>query len=257
MAGGPPLIGHQLPFHADGLLQLQAAQVLHGADADGALQHLVGLGLDPGDQLAEAFRRHVVGRHQEERIARQQRHRLKIGQRVVGDRHGDRREHHALAVAEHQRVAVGRRARHAVDADGAAATADVLDHDRLAERILHPLGQQPHQIVGDAAGGVGHYDGDRARWDRIGRAPVRLRRNKPATRRQGAAANCISSSSSTALAAHRRMAKHYPACGRLVDWMGGGSVAPWQIPPCNHRPSRLPSATAAGPTSASSCASAA
>ena len=54
--------------------------------------------------------------------------------------------------ADHQRVAVGRRARRGLRPDDAAAAALVLDHDRLAERLREALADLPRDEVDAAAG---------------------------------------------------------------------------------------------------------
>ena len=71
------------------------------------------------------------------------------------------------ASADHQRVAIGRRARAtAVIACDMRCAAAVLDDDLLAPRFGELLAERARHHVGDAAGGGGDDDGDRAR--RIG-----------------------------------------------------------------------------------------
>ena len=48
-----------------------------------------------------------------------------------------------------QRVAVGLRRCDRLGADQGAGTGPVVDHDRLAERLLKLIGDQPPQDVGD------------------------------------------------------------------------------------------------------------
>ena len=65
--------------------------------------------------------------------------------------------------AEAERVAVGRGLRDLARRDRAARAALVLDHDLLAERPAHLLGDDARHHVVAAAGGVGNDQGDRPR----------------------------------------------------------------------------------------------
>ena len=82
----------------------------------------------------------------------------------------------ARPIAETQRVAIGRGARHSRRADAAAGAADIFDHDRLTERGLHVLGQDARQRSGGAARRERHDNGDRPR--RIGLRPSDARRGR-------------------------------------------------------------------------------
>ena len=62
------------------------------------------------------------------------------------------------------RIAVGRRAHRAADAERAAGAGDILDQDRLPERLPHALAEHARQRIGRPAGGEWHDDGDRFRW---------------------------------------------------------------------------------------------
>ena len=127
---------------------------------------LVRIGLEPGDHLLEVLGREVLAHDGDVGIVRQAHDRLEIPLEVVVevvDRAvGDERR----PVADADRVAVGRGAHHAADADGAVRAGDVLDHDGLAEMRPHRLGHGAAHGVGRAAGAVGHDERDRPR--RIG-----------------------------------------------------------------------------------------
>ncbi len=70
-----------------------------------------------------------------------------------------------------QRVAVGRRLRGEVHADGQRAAGPVVDHDLLADGVAERSGEQARQRVGGAAGGLRHDEVDRPiRKVRQGRA---------------------------------------------------------------------------------------
>ena len=59
-----------------------------------------------------------------------------------------------------QRIAVGRRTHHGFRCDHAAVAGAVLDHDRLTERGLHLLADDPGQNVGGRAGSEPDHDLD-------------------------------------------------------------------------------------------------
>ena len=64
-------------------------------------------------------------------------------------------------MADHQGVAVGRRLGDGARPDGTAGPGAVLDHELLAERLAHMLGDEPRQNIVAAAGGERHHHGDR------------------------------------------------------------------------------------------------
>ena len=66
------------------------------------------------------------------------------------------------------RVAVGRGAREAADADRAAGAADILDNHRLAERSAHLVGHDARGDVGRSARRERHDQRDRARGKIVG-----------------------------------------------------------------------------------------
>src|SRR6202000_3234440 len=65
-------------------------------------------------------------------------------------------------------VAVGRRARDALNTQAAARSSDVFLDDRLPERFLHTVAQNASDGVGRAARRGRRYDGDRTRWPSLG-----------------------------------------------------------------------------------------
>ena len=88
----------------------------------------------------------------------QQRHRLEVALRVVGEVRVDHRVHRHGAVVRHQqRVAVGRRLRRRLGADDHGGARAVLDHHRLAPE-LGELGRHHPRGGVDRAAGRGRHD---------------------------------------------------------------------------------------------------
>ena len=147
--------------HADQLLEQLAGQIGHGAGAGRAVGQLGRIGPGVVDELLERVGGHRLVHHDAGRRDRHDVDRLEVLHRIVGRLVGDRRNDDLGAgVAEQQRLAVGRRARHFGRADHAAAAAFVLGHDG-AELGLHPLGPKPADHVGRAAGRERHDQLDR------------------------------------------------------------------------------------------------
>ena len=143
---------------------------------------LPGLALSQAISSFRSFAGDGLGRDDDERRDHQQRHRLEIGQQVVGQvAVGCAGDDVRAVLAEADGVAVGRRAHRAADADGAARAGDVLDDDGLAERDPHPLGEDAADHVGRSAGRERHDHGDG-----LGRIGLRKRGHamrRPARRR--------------------------------------------------------------------------
>ena len=100
----------------------------------------------------------------DQRTGRDQADRREILARVVADIRIERRIDRVRAgAAEAERVAVGRGLRDLARRDRAAGAALVLDHDLLAERLAHLLGDDARHHVVAAAGGVRNDQGDRPR----------------------------------------------------------------------------------------------
>ncbi len=143
--------------------------LLIAADAGAAVADLARMRLGVGDEFGEGLGREVGrGRQEEHRHVGEPRHDLHV--LAVVDLHllgeQDRGQPVGRDIADHQRVAVGPRARHFLDRDDPGGAGLVLDHHALAERLAQLLGEQPRHHVGQAAGRIGHDDLDRLR--RIG-----------------------------------------------------------------------------------------
>jgi hypothetical protein len=85
-------------------------------------------------------------------------HRIVTG---IGVERGGDAEH--TGMADHQGIAVARSLGDRPCPDGAAGAAAVLDHELLAERPAHVLGNQARQDVIGAPRRKRHHDGDRTR----------------------------------------------------------------------------------------------
>ena len=108
------------------------------------------------------LRRHRRMHQHDQRAGRDQADRREILARVVADIGIERRiDRERAGAAEHERVAVGRGLRDRARRDRAAGAAAVLDHDLLAERLAHLLGDDARHHVVAAAGRVGHDQRDR------------------------------------------------------------------------------------------------
>jgi hypothetical protein len=79
---------------------------------------------------------------------------VELVDRAIGDMRAE--------MAEADGVAVRGRVHGPRNADRTAGAGDVLDHDGLAERILHPLAEDAHHGIRGAAGGERHDHGDGA-----------------------------------------------------------------------------------------------
>jgi hypothetical protein len=146
---------------SDGLLEQQAAQVRRGTQAGIGQVDLALVGVDPLAQfgvvagrqagLADQGHRHVVD-HAEV---------LEVVQRLVGQVAVQRRRGGHADVVQQEGVAVGGRLGHLGRTQRAAGTAHVLDDDGLvAQTLAQHFGQVACHLVGGAAGGEGHDDGD-------------------------------------------------------------------------------------------------
>jgi hypothetical protein len=156
-------IGYELEAGAGRFLEEHAGDMGGAADAGSRLRCRALLRPQPGDELLEVVRRQALVGDDEQRLRRDQRHRLEVTDGIVRQR-GDRRvQHMRRPAAEAQRVAVGRGARDPADADIAGGAAHVLDSHGLAERPAHPVRHDAADRVRRAAGGERHHHGDRAR----------------------------------------------------------------------------------------------
>ena len=159
-------IEHELELGLGLLAEIEAADVRAAAGADARRRRLVRIGLQPGDQLLGVLGRQRLLADDHQRRHREPDDRLEIVHRIPRHRIERRRADVARPVADAERVAVGRRADHAADADGGARAGHGLDQDRLAERLLHVLAHDPRDRVGRPARRERHDQRDRLR--RIG-----------------------------------------------------------------------------------------
>src|SRR5258705_126328 len=96
---------------------------------------------------------------------RERRDEREVLERVVGQLRIERNvDRHRARVAEHQRVTVGRGARHLLGGDHAARAGNVLDHERLAEGVAELGREHPRQHVGIAARRRRGDQADVLRW---------------------------------------------------------------------------------------------
>jgi len=148
-------------------------QVQRGAHARAAVAEFAWV---LGDQLRELGRildaRGGRG-HQHQRLRRHQPDGGEVLD-VVLDLFGDQLVDGQLVAGAHQqRVAIGLGIGHLLRANGAARTAEVLDHHRLAQAGGQLSAHHAAHQVGAAAGRVGHDDGDGLGGVRWGLGPGR------------------------------------------------------------------------------------
>ena len=155
-------IGHVQHLDAGHLLEHRGAQMIGRAGPGRRIGDLAGIGFRVGDELRHGVRRHRRVHHHGVGHIGEQRERGEILHAV--ERHGGEQSvvHgvHAHGV-EQDGVAVGRRARDRAGADVAGGAGAVLDHDRLAHRLMQMLADDARQDVGRAAGRPRHDQRDR------------------------------------------------------------------------------------------------
>ena len=145
---------------------------------------LAGLALRERDQFANRLRLDR-GVHQHDQRARgDQSDRCEVLARVVADIRVERRiDRERAGAAEAERVAVGRALRDLARRDRAAGAALVLDHDLLAERAAHLLGDDARHHVVAAAGRIGNDQRDRPRRIVLRRCGARKNARTPSRAR--------------------------------------------------------------------------
>ena len=178
---GAALVGNVGELDGRHMGEQLGAEMDAAADAGGGVIELAGLALGERDQLGDAFRRHRGIDQDRQRAGGDQADGGKILARIVTDIRVERGiDRERAGAAEAERVAVGLRARDLAGRDAAAGAAAILDHDLLAERRAHPVGDDARHGVVAAARRVGNDQGDRA-----GRIVLRKRGRGERDRRQG------------------------------------------------------------------------
>ena len=217
-----------------------AAMSVGPADADRADCRLARVRLHPGGHFVQILRRKRASRRDPLRRVGDERHRLEILHHVVLQGLGRRVDDVRLHMAEAERVAVGRRARHATDPDGAAGAAHVLDDDGLAEQAPHRLAQDARQGVRWSAGRIRHDQRDRARRIDLRRCGADRRLNETDSEGDGEEWHSHGWASPFGLVESRRMRLAQSAClfhgkriGRRDHWRNHSRqrlhhlIAPW------------------------------
>ena len=151
------------------------------ADAGRRVEHLARFRARQGDVLLQRARWHRRIHDQHDGIARQQRYRSKILQRIIADGLANMRSEHKRRFGrDQQRVAIRIGFRHDAGADPGGRASAVLDDDRLAQPILQMRRQQPRHDVGSTTRRERHDDADRTGW--IGSLPCHKCRSQHHTR---------------------------------------------------------------------------
>ena len=161
-------IEHELEFRAGLFAEVEAADMRAGAGADARRRRLVGIGLEPGNQLLGVVGRQRFLADDHQRRDRQPRYRIEIVGWIPRHRIERRRADMARPVADADRVAIGSRVDHAADANGGARTGHRLDQDRLTERALHVVAENSRHRVGRTARRERHDECDRLRRKSLG-----------------------------------------------------------------------------------------
>ena len=143
-------------------LEQRRAEMIGRAGPGRRIDHLAGIGFRVSDELRHSVRRHRRVHHHGVGHVGEQRQRGKILHAV--ERHGGEQSvvHgvHAHGV-EQNGVAVGCRACDRAGTDVAGGAGAVLDHDRLAHRLVQMLADDARQDVGRSAGRPRHDQRDR------------------------------------------------------------------------------------------------
>ena len=173
------LVGDVQHVDAGEHLQELAGEVVDGAGARRRERDRLGLRFRQRDELAEVLGGHRRMDDEHVRIARDERNRRQVLQRV--ERHlaaVQRRVGREVVRLQDQRVAVRRRARDGFGRDQRVAARTVLDHDLLAHALRHLRGDDAREDVRSAAGRERHEH-----LDRLVRIVLRARRARQTQRR--------------------------------------------------------------------------
>src|SRR5262249_16695070 len=112
---------------------------------------LSGVGFQPSDQFIKVVYRHRFPCKHDQRISDEWRDRLEIIQHVVWKRTENAVQNMPAQGAEADRIAIGPRARDAIDTDAPVSPADVFHDDGLSKRVSHPLGEHSSDYIRRAA----------------------------------------------------------------------------------------------------------
>ncbi len=170
-------IGHERRLEAELRGEQQARHVRGGADAAMRLLHLVAVLLQIGHELRHRLGGKIIARGDHRRGVRGEADRLEVLRGIVFEiRREHRRGHVRSHAAGEQGVAVRRCGGDARAAERAAGAADILDHQLVAERPAHMVGDDARHHVARPAGRERHHHGDGAR--RIALCRSRYRRGR-------------------------------------------------------------------------------
>ena len=159
--GADALVGHMRDLDAGADLEQLHRQMEIAADSGRAIVDLAGRGLRRGDVVRQRLHRLRRMHHQHVRHRHHLRHRRQIAQHVIGQVLVDEVIDGDRAGAEQQRVAVGRRAHHRIDAERVARAAAVLDVELLAQDLAEVQREHARRRVGGAARRGRHQNLDR------------------------------------------------------------------------------------------------
>ena len=164
VADGRPgaAIGHEVRREAELRVEDKARHVGDRANPGVAVGELGIVGLEVVDELFQGFRRGVFLGHDCLRRVVDDAHLREALRRIVFEIRIERgRRRLRPHIADRDGVAVGLRLGRADHAQGPAGAADVLDHERLAERARHMIADKAGYDIGRSARRERHDHGDR------------------------------------------------------------------------------------------------
>ncbi len=126
------------------LLEALDQQMIDGAEARHAVVELAGIGARVGDELRQRARRHLRIGEQHQRHVGELGDRRQRRQRIERHLHQELVDDEVVGRGDQDRVAVGLGARDFLGADVAGRAGLGLDHELLAEPLLHADREQPH-----------------------------------------------------------------------------------------------------------------
>src|SRR5262249_25568365 len=149
-----------LEILAEGGLEIDRGEMRWAPWPRMAERHLLRVRVEPGDQLAQIFFWLGLVGDEQLMIARQRCDRLEVLHEVILQWIDRAVDDMGPEIAEHDGVAVWRCAYHAAGRDAAGSARDVLDHDWLAERLAHALGENTGEHGRPASRRDRHHHGD-------------------------------------------------------------------------------------------------